>query len=104
MLSAEGEAEAAHRPHSTCASSKRQALSTPPPSTSYACSARAHAPQVLADNTRYGTGRLSLSHTLRFVAHHLGQMQISTAVQTADADIIANRAAHISFALTLGMN
>ena len=30
--------------------------------------------------------------------------QISTAVHSADADIIAYRAAHVSFALTLGMN
>ena len=38
------------------------------------------------------------------VAHHLHLGQISTAVQAADADIIANRAAHISFTLTLGMS
>ena len=50
------------------------------------------------DNTRYGTSRLS---TQSFVAHHLGQ--ISTAVQVADAETIANRAAHIAFTRSLGM-
>ena len=50
------------------------------------------------DNTRYGTSRLS---TRSFVAHHLGQ--ISTAVQVADAETIANRAAHIAFTRSLGM-
>ena len=36
-----------------------------------------------------------------FVAHHLGE--ISTAVQVADAETVANRAAHIAFTRSLGM-
>ena len=46
-------------------------------------------------------GLVAGTHVQSFVAHHLGQ--ISTAVQVADAETIANRAAHIAFTRSLGM-
>ena len=60
--------------------------------------ARTAAAKGATDNSRYGYSRTS---TRSFYTHHL--TEISTAVQVADAEHIANAAAHEAFALSHGL-
>ena len=60
----------------------------------------AAATRLLLPTARVSQSRLG-GRAQSFVAHHLGE--ISTAVQVADAETVANRAAHIAFTRSLGM-